>query len=185
MNICIFPGTFNPIHMAHINMAKFAIEKYGFEKIIFIPAYIPPHKLISSNLAIHRYNMVKLVCNNNPKFEISNIEFESEGKSYTIYTVKKIRQLYNIKHKLSMIIGTDAFNKIKTWYQAEELKDLVHFIVFQRGGDIINKDEFIGYSYEFANAEKYDISSSEIRESKKGDISKEVKEYINKNELYN
>ena len=47
------------------------------------------------------------------------------------------------------------------------------------------KDEFIGYSYEFANAEKYDISSSEIRESKKGDISKEVKEYINKNELYN
>ena len=73
MTICIFPGTFNPIHIAHIKMAQFALQKYEFEKIIFIPAYIPPHKQVNSNLAKHRYNMVKLVCDKNSKFEVSDI----------------------------------------------------------------------------------------------------------------
>ena len=92
MNICIFPGTFNPIHIAHIKMALFALEKYNFEKIIFIPSYIPPHKQLNSNLAEHRFNMVKLAVNTNSKFEISDIEYKSENKSYTYITVNKIRE---------------------------------------------------------------------------------------------
>jgi len=60
MNICVFCGTFNPIHLAHLRMANFAVKKFGFDKVIFIPAYIPPHKQLDSNLAKHRYNMVKM-----------------------------------------------------------------------------------------------------------------------------
>ena len=67
MAICIFPGTFNPIHEAHLRMADFALQNYGFEKIIFIPAHIPPHKEISANLAEHRYSMVELAISKNPK----------------------------------------------------------------------------------------------------------------------
>ena len=184
MTICIFPGTFNPIHMAHIKMANIAVEKFGFEKIIFIPAYIPPHKQIDNNLAKHRYNMVKIVCDKNSKFEISDIEYKSEHKSYTIITIQKIIELYNLSGRLNMIIGTDAFSKIKSWYKADELKDLVHFIVFPRGNDQIDKQDYLGYSYEIVNTEKFDISSTELREQHKGGTSKEVEEYILKNELY-
>ena len=84
-----------------------------------------------------------------------------------------------------MIIGTDAFSKIKTWYKTYELKNLVHFIVFPRGNDIIKKEDYAGYSFELVDTNKTDISSTEIRnEHKKGTV-KEVEEYIAKNELYN
>ena len=185
MTICIFPGTFNPIHTAHLAMARFALEKYGFEKIIFIPSYIPPHKEISSNLAQHRYNMVKLAIANNPNFEISDIEYKSEGKSYTLITVKKIRETYGIKNRLNMIIGTDAFKNIKSWYKSDELKNLVRFIVFPRGEDQIKPEDFEGYSFELVDMNKINISSTEYREQRINGITKEVEDYITENELYN
>ena len=188
MTICIFPGTFNPIHIAHLKMAQFALDKYDFEKIIFIPAFIPPHKNIDNGLANHRFNMVKLATNMNPRFVISDIEYKSEGKSYTIYTVQKIRKMYNIKDRLNMIIGTDAFLNIKTWYKADELKDLVHFIVFPRGNEkecYIDKNKYKEYSYEIADMQKIDVSSTELRQNPKKESIKEVKDYIKDNELYN
>ena len=185
MMICIFPGTFNQIHIAHIKMAQFALKKYGFEKILFIPAYIPPHKQVDSNLAKHRYNMVKLVCDKNPKFEISDVEYKSENKSYTLITVQKIREQYNIEGRLNLIIGTDAFSKIRSWYKVDELKNLVHFIVFPRGKETIKNEDYKDFSFELLGTDKIDVSSTEIREQHIGEISKEVEEYIAKNELYN
>ena len=183
MAICIFPGTFNPIHEAHLRMANFALQNYGFEKIIFIPAYIPPHKEISANLAEHRYRMVELATSKNPKFEVSDIEYklcENGEKSYSLNTVKKIREIYNIKEKLNFLIGTDAFEKINSWYKADELKNLVHFIVFPRGVELSDKS---GWDYEMAPMEFLDVSSTDIRKTKNDNI-KEVKDYIDKNDLY-
>ena len=185
MTICIFPGTFNPIHMGHLMMAQFAVKKFGFEKIIFIPAYLPPHKDVNSNLAKHRYNMVKLATAKNFRFSVSDIEYKSEGKSYTLITVKKIREQYGMYDRLNMIIGTDAFKNIKSWYKTEELKDLVHFIVFPRGNDIIKPDEFNDYDYELVDCRKFDVSSTEIRNEKGTEEIGEVKEYIAENKLYN
>lgn len=185
MNICIFPGTFNPIHIAHLRMANFVLNKFKFDKIIFIPSYIPPHKQIDTGLAIHRYNMVNLIVKTNPKFDISDVEYQSENKSYTLITVQKIREQYNISGRISMIIGTDAFINIKTWYKVDELKKLVHFIVFPRGNDIINLSEYEDFNFELVNCEKMDISSTEMRIQKKGETTPEVREYINRNELYN
>lgn len=185
MNICIFPGTFNPIHIGHIKMAQFVLDNFNFEKIIFIPAYIPPHKQLSGMLAKHRYNMVKIACAKNNRFEVSDIEYKTEGKSYTINTVIKIKEMYGINGRLNFIIGADAFLKIKTWYKADELKNLVHFIVFPRGEYIISKEEFSTYDYEFIDAEKIDISSTELRNRNKVGLIEEIEEYIVKNELYN
>ena len=67
MTICIFAGTFNPIHEAHLKVAEYALKHYGFEKIIFIPAFIPPHKDINSDLAKHRLEMVKIATANEPR----------------------------------------------------------------------------------------------------------------------
>lgn len=193
MAICIFPGTFNPIHEAHLKVAQFALEKYGFEKVIFIPAYLPPHKEINRNLAMHRFKMVELATAHNPKFEVSDIEYKSEGKSYSLITVKKILEIYRDsshsaqndkkfpKEKLNFLIGTDAFEKIDSWYKADELKNLVHFIVFDRGVKLSPKT---GWDYELAGMDFIDISSTEIR-TKHNDTITEVREYIKSNGLYN
>lgn len=181
MAICIFSGTFNPIHNAHIKMAEYALKEYGFEKIIFIPAYLPPHKEIEGNLAEHRMKMVKLATSYNPKFEVSDIEYKRNEPSYSLITVKKIIEQYGIQGRLNFIIGTDAFAKINTWYKAEELKPLVHFIVFPRRGDEnINAD---GWDYELTSMDYEDVSSTEIRGGAK-DIDKKVEEYIKENGLY-
>jgi len=180
MKICIFPGTFNPIHEAHLKMAEFALDYYGFDRIIFIPAGIPPHKNISTNLAKHRLNMVKLAVSKNPRFEVSDIEYKREGKSYSLITVKKIIGQYNINSRLNFLIGTDAFDKIESWYKADELKELVHFIVFPRGMEITPKE---GFDYELAPMDYINISSTEIRKKHNESI-KEIKEYIKQNDLY-
>ncbi len=180
MAICIFPGTFNPIHEAHLKVAQFALDNYGFEKIIFIPAYLPPHKEVNMNLAAHRFKMVEMATAKNSRFEVSDIEYLSEGKSYSLITVKKIREQYKIKGKINFLIGTDAFEKIETWYKANELKKLVHFIVFDRGVKLSPK---LGWDYELATMDFLDISSTEIRKTHNNTI-EELKEYIKSNGLY-
>ncbi len=187
MSICIFPGTFNPIHNAHLKMAEFALKHYGFEKIIFIPAYIPPHKELSSNLAKHRYKMVEIATSKNPKFEVSDIEYKSNSPSYSLITVKKIIEQYNIKDRLNFIIGTDAFMNLESWYKINELKTLVHFIVFPRRGENPDYTYFKTgeYSFEIAPMEYIDISSTEIRkETKNGETTRDVEVYIKENGLY-
>jgi len=181
MTICIFPGTFNPIHKAHIKIAEFALGKYGFKKIIFIPAYIPPHKSIDKTLAQHRLNMIKLAIYKNPKFEVSDIEYKSEEKSYSLITVKKIIDEYKIEGKLNFLIGTDAFEKIERWYKADELSKLVHFIVFDRGVRLTPKPNF---DYETAEMEFSDVSSTNIRNHYYSDTIEAVKDYIEQNGLY-
>ena len=182
MAICIFPGTFNPIHEGHLKMAEFALEKYSFEKIIFIPSYIPPHKEIDSTLAKHRFKLVEIATKRNPKFEVSDIEYKSEGKSYSLITVKKIIEQYNIKGRLNFIIGTDAFSKVNTWYKAEELKELVHFIVFPREGDTIS--HIRDWDYELTDMDLINISSTEIRNGKISEQNKELEDYIKSHGLY-
>lgn len=189
MSICIFPGTFNPIHKAHLKMADYALKKYKFDKVIFVPAYIPPHKEIDSKLANHRFNMVKLATSDNPKFEVSDIEYKSEGKSYSILTVKKFLEQYSNNNRLNFIIGTDAFSKIETWFNAEELKKLVHFIVFPRHGDenkeIFSKLKEKKWDFEMAKMDYVDISSTEIRNSlKENMLVDKVEDYIKNNGLY-
>lgn len=189
MNICVFSGTFNPIHNGHLKMAQYVADNYNFDKIIFIPAYIPPHKNIDKNLAEHRYKMVELAICNNPKFEISDIEYKSEGKSYSLITVQKMIEKYNIVGKLNFIMGSDSFVKLNTWYKPEELKKLVHFIVFPRRGD---GDEHTyeqfrnkGWDFEITGMDYVDISSTDIRENiENSKINNKVEEYIKENGLY-
>lgn len=195
MKLCVFQGTFNPIHKVHLEVAKFAKEYYKFERILFIPAYIPPHKSVDKNLALHRYNMVKLAISEYNGFDISDIEYKREGNSYTYNTILELRKAYNITdEKINFLIGTDAFIKIRTWYETDKLKELVHFIVFKRTNDF-NKDDFdelkeLGYDFEFAPMNYIDVSSTRLRENLENGISindmelPKVREYIKEHGLY-
>jgi len=191
MNFCVYMGTFNPIHKVHINVAQYALDCYGFDKVIFIPAYIPPHKIIDKQMAAHRYNMVKLAIEDNDKFEISDIEYKREGNSYTYLTVLELQKLYNTQDKINLLIGTDAFRQIETWYETEKLKEIVHFIVFQRGENIdIEYLKSRGYDFEIASMKYIDVSSTQIRNDLKTEVSideielDKVTEYIKKHGLY-
>ena len=192
MKICIFSGTFNPIHKAHLEMAEYVLNNYGFEKIIFIPAYKPPHKDYNPDMSMHRYNMVKLAIQNNPKFEISDIEFKNKGKSYSYLTALELYKQYNVEGKINFIIGTDAFEKIESWYETDKFKKLVDFIVFIRENEKVNLDYLKekGYNFEFTDMPFLDISSTELREKlANGEninnlVTDEVKDYIYKNGLY-
>ncbi len=194
MKLCVFQGTFNPIHNAHIRAAEYIIEKLHYDKILFIPAFKPPHKDYDEKYSLHRLNMVKLAVRAHPNFSVSDIEFQRQTKSYTYLTVCELYKQYDIEGKIRFIIGTDAFKNIESWYKTDDLKKLVDFIVFIRENDFDPKEfdnlRDKGYSFELMPLDFEDISSTEVREriksgkSVKGLIPPEVEEYIEKNELY-
>lgn len=194
MNLCIFPGTFNPIHNGHLYMADYVVNNFGINKVLFIPSYIPPQKTNYPELAMHRYKMVELAMETNPKFEVSDIEYKLQGKSYTYLTLLELYKIYKIDENIKFIIGTDAFENLDSWYESEKLRKLVDFIVFVRKNDFDEKKyDYMkdkGYNFQFATMEFHDISSSEIRKNIATGISvkemlPEIEErYIKENGLY-
>ena len=194
MRLCVFQGTFNPIHKIHLEVAKYAKEHYGFDSVLFIPAYITPHKTVDKSLAKHRFNMVKMAISDYDYFNISDIEYKNENNSYTYNTIIELYKRYEVEEKINFLIGTDAFIKIESWYKTEQLKDLVHFIVFKRTDNFNEKDfdklRELGYDFEFSQMDYTDVSSTELRKNVKNGISinnmelPKVKEYIRKHGLY-
>lgn len=194
MKLCVFQGTFNPIHNAHLAMAHHAKLAYDYDTILFIPAYKPPHKEVDDDMSEHRFQMVKEAITGESSFGISNIEFQNERFSYTYFTIEALYKRYKVDGKIGFIIGFDAFREITEWYEADKLKDLVHFIVFPREGEI-DKDRlallhYKGYKFSIATMQPIDISSTTIREKVTqrqpvGNlIPKVVLEYIKENGLY-
>ena len=194
MELCVFQGTFNPIHIAHLRVANFVMEKYSYDKLLFIPAYNPPHKNEDLASPADRFNMAKLATKDCSNCEVCDIEYKRQGISYTYLTICELKKIYLLKNKINFIIGTDAFEKIETWYETDKLKNLVHFLVFNRGYNI-NKEklEYLkksGYDFSVETLEFEDISSSFIRQRLKNNesisdfVDKKVKEYIKKNGVY-
>ena len=164
--ICLFCGTFNPLHNAHLRIANSVLGLFGIDKVLFIPSAIPPHKSAYGATSQDRLNMVKLGISDNPVFEVSDIEFKMEGKSYTYKTVLELKKQYPLD-RFYFLIGTDAFQEIESWYEADKLKNHLHFLVFYRKNNV-NKEDFDylrekGYKFDFTTLEFCDISSTEVR----------------------
>lgn len=149
MNIGLFGGTFDPIHLGHMALARGAQERFQLGCIHFVPANIPPHKQrhpISSYF--HRYAMVALATMNEKAFVPSLLEAPAEalppatgkkgqaqpGANYTIDTVRRLKQTLKKSDRLFFLIGVDAFNDIAGWHEAEALFRECEFIVASRPG---------------------------------------------------
>lgn len=188
MKLCVFQGTFNPIHNAHIKMANHVLKHFGFDKVIFIPAFRPPHKDYDESLTPHRLQMVKIATKDNDKFEVSDIEYQKDRPSYTYLTIQELYKNYKIDDKINFIIGTDAFKNIDTWYEAEKLKPLLKFIVFKRENE--EEIHIDNCEYEYTTMPLCNISSTEIRNKIKNNLSiknlvtEDVRKYIEENGLY-
>lgn len=194
MKLCVFQGTFNPIHNAHLAMANYVKKHCEYDSILFIPAYRPPHKEFDDAMSNHRFQMVKLAVSGESFYGISNIEFQNEKFSYTYITIEELYKRYKIDGKIGFIIGFDAFREITEWYETDKLKELVHFIVFPRETEV-DKDRlsllhYKGYKFSVATMQPVDISSTTIREnieqgkSITGLVPQVVSEYIRENGLY-
>ncbi|MFO8058229.1 MAG: nicotinate-nucleotide adenylyltransferase [bacterium] len=212
MNIGIFGGTFNPIHLGHLRTALEILERYRMKQILFVPSSIPPHKSKSETAsAIHRLKMVNLAITGNPSFAVSETEIHRRGKSYSIDTIRGLKKEYP-DDKLAFIMGMDAFMEINTWHKYQELFNECDFIVHSRGGMAKvgwqqaipselksrfkkkgNSKQFThssGSTLTFCEVTPLGISASAIREMVRGGHSiryllpRRVLEYIHENNLY-
>ena len=128
----MFGGTFDPIHNAHLDIARAAADRFDLAKILFVPAAHPPHKPDGAAASWEdRVRMVELACAVDPRFEVSLIE-RNTAPSYTILAIEKLHAL-GVK-PLSCLIGADAFAEIRTWYRWRDIVEAVEFIVVTRPG---------------------------------------------------
>jgi len=128
-------GTFDPIHIGHLRSAEEVRELFNLDRIIFIPASVPPHKSTAGiSPFTHREQMVHLAIENNPYFSFSGVEKEREGKSYSVETIAYFQKKYGKDLEIYFIVGQDAFQAIMTWKDWERLLVMCHFVVMTRPG---------------------------------------------------
>ena len=126
----IFGGTFDPIHNAHLAVARAAADRFGLDRVLFVPAAHPPHKAANTMAPFEdRVRMMELACVVDPRFEVSRIE-EGPEPSYSITTVEKL--LAAGAGPVCFLIGADAFADIGSWHRWQDLVRLAAFIVVTR-----------------------------------------------------
>ena len=192
MKICLFGGTFDPPHIGHLLIAQTVCEAENFDKILFIPAYSPPHKNNITPVK-HRIEMVKLAISDNPNFEYSDADIVRKGVSYTIDTILDIKQKSGFKNdEVYYLIGSDSLIDLKNWKDSKKILKECNVIVAIRPGfrpsDI---PHWILQEVHFANIPRFELSSTKIRSRWVKDltirymVTLPIWEYINKNNLYN
>jgi nicotinate-nucleotide adenylyltransferase len=159
--ICLFGGTFDPIHCAHLRIAEEATRHFELDGVLFIPAGSPPHKAAAGLTPYEdRFRMVEIACECYPHFEASRLE-EGEGLSYTIDTVKRFRATLKGGETLFFLIGADAFDEIETWKSWQKLIKLIEFIVVTRPDQLYRVPE--GATVHALNGLELEVSSSSVR----------------------
>ncbi len=195
--IGILGGTFDPIHLGHLHMAEAVYNSMELEKIIFIPAFVPPHKIGQDYAAASdRFAMTQLATEPYPYFTVSDIELRRSGVSYTVETLRALRAVYPDVH-LYFIIGADSVVQLHTWNSIEEMLDLATFVAAGRPGyEGVMEEVRCKLGNEAAqkivllHTPEYDISSTDIRmrirkhDSLKGLVPRAVESYIYEHGLY-
>lgn len=187
----IFGGLFDPPHIGHLIIAQWVLNEFKLDKIIFAPAFKPPHKKRYSSYQ-HRYEMTRKAIKNNRNFLISDIEKHIQGKTYTFEVIKAIKQSHTIfrNSNIYLIIGADQWQEIKHWKYPEIIFRESKVIVLPRPGYKITKIKPFYDKILISNAPLIDISSTLVREMvrKKLNINylvvPEVLDYIKKHNLY-
>ncbi len=193
--VIVFGGAFNPPHNLHFLLAEEVANNFdNVYKVVFVPVnskYQKKEALLSNE---HRYNMLKLVCDKNNKFEVSNIELESDRPLYTIETLNILKKQYPDK-EIIFLTGTDNLKEFDTWHEPEQILQNFKVLVLERDNDTVkdiialnpflnaNKDRFLTFNQK----NRSNLSSTSIRERIRNDedikelVPIEIYEYIKKN----
>jgi len=132
--IGLLGGTFDPVHCGHLDVARAALERLSLERVLFIPAHIPPHRESPEASAADRLAMVELAIKDEPRFEASTIELDAAGPSYTAVTIDRFLARGYAKTDLCFVAGADAFASVARWYDYPALLGRCRFAVVSRPG---------------------------------------------------
>lgn len=138
----ILGGTFDPIHCGHLVLAEKAREAFQLEKVIVVPAAIPPHKIGEvATEAHHRLKMVELAIEGNPGFEVSTVELDREGPSYSIDTIRELKKIYG-DSQTALIMGFDSLLELYSWKNYQSILDETKIITaFRPGYPILSNEQ--------------------------------------------
>ena len=190
--IGILGGTFNPIHLALLELAKAAYEQYGLEKVLIMVSPNPPHKAgkVIADVS-HRNTMVKLAIEPYEYMEFSDFEQKRDGYIYTAETLTLLKKEYP-EYEYYFVIGGDSLANIEKWYHPEVV--LANCILLAAGRDeifdtaLINRIDELNEKYKadirMIKMQPMDVSSTEIRAGDFDDIPESVRKYIDENQLY-
>jgi len=196
--IGLMGGTFDPVHYGHLVAAEEARYQFSLEKVVFIPASKPPHKTRRDiTTPEHRLNMTEIAINSNPYFTISDIEINRQGLSYTIDTVRAMREA-NPDWEIYFITGADAVLEILTWKNIKELLEECFFVGATRPGfhlDLVSHTLSYLTKEGLARIKTFEIpslaiSSTDIRQRVREGrpikylLPDEVEKFIYQNKLY-
>ncbi|MDD5764895.1 MAG: nicotinate-nucleotide adenylyltransferase [Candidatus Marinimicrobia bacterium] len=193
MNLCVFGGTFDPPHNGHLRIADAVQKEFAFDHILFVPAFIPPHKTHQTcSASEHRLAMLKLAIAGSPHFKISDIEIKRQGVSFTVDTLREIQAKWKItKSETFLLIGGDSLTEFTTWHEPENILNLANVIVACRPGfDTDSVSPEILSQVRFAKTPLLDISSNELRkrirngQTVEESIPSKVLDYIRDKNLY-
>jgi len=133
--IALYGGTFDPVHAGHLEIARRVAEVFDIETVLFIPAQMAPHKLGRPvTEPIHRYAMLALATQDDPRLRISTFELEAPDRRYTVDTVEHFKREWGDSTELFFIMGADSWSEITTWREWERLLTMTNHIVVTRPG---------------------------------------------------
>ncbi len=197
MRIGVFGGTFDPIHIGHLVSAEEAWWELELERVLFIPAGLPPHKLDHAMSPVeHRLAMVELAIASNPHFAVSRVDIDRFGPCYTVDTIELLRDEWGPGVEIYFIMGSDSLLDILTWYNPRRLIRLCRFAVVSRPDYQVDLDELdallpgVASRVQMLNAPELAISATDIQRrvreglSIKYQVPEAVEDYIYQHKLY-
>jgi nicotinate-nucleotide adenylyltransferase len=193
--IGILGGTFDPIHVGHLEMADEACQALDLTRVILLPSRVPPHRSTGPRAsAFHRFAMAAMAASERHRLMASDLELQREGPSYTSLTLEHLHADGLDPSRLYFILGADAFSEITTWHDYPRLLDLSNFAVISRPGFSVTKlgarPSKADTSVFYVIGKTPDVSSTEIRrrigagESIDGLVPRSVASHIERHRLY-
>lgn len=188
MRMALLGGTFNPLHNGHIILAGEILNEFSYDRILFVPSFLPAHKDIAGDIeAADRLKMLQLSLEGIPWAEVSDCEIRREGISYTADTLHFVKENFELEGKPGLIIGDDLAEGFHRWRRTGEILEMADLIVAHR---LFDKEIALQFPHRYAHNSIFVLSSSEIRDkiTQDEDISPFIPEaaarYVRQRKLY-